>query len=1751
MPTILSDEDVFGAPLPPVRKGRQEGRGTDVALILREEYGATHNRLKAAKSPDERGRLQRDISALEAEMTRQGVTFQAPQAASTPPAAPPASGGIFLSDAEVFGNVMTDEGMTKGAMRKDRLGRVAGDLGRNALGLVDAAASLFSGTPAQIAGGIAGTSTFLAENAKQRLGLSPRDGGERALREGNRVLEAVQESNFGFGQYKPLTERGKETSEAISSALERPVEAAGNLGERIAGNEGRLAGELWTRSAMELIDPLVVGGAVAKGIGKRKKEQPPAGGRYNREAPPDAEAAAPDTIELPSGRVIRLTPKQPRPPHAPGTADRILEPFIQRETVEGYEPPALKELKARRRQAKDAFARDPAYADQLRNFAEEEARVRAQTAPIDLPPFARPHGGIDLPAPGGRPQTGPRTPRTGSRGAFEPPGLPPTRPRAVETGAPPALDSALTKIRAGRGFDLTAEERIATQAIRSKFGKPALLDEHGRPLKQGGASTLEMNALIAALGLGTALALQGYFDSEDAMTTLGGAAAAGAIGARSALGPLLKGGGYTLKTLERLPQNRTEFSRDQVLQQLARQDVSKAERDLVMRVMGEKETISANELVEGFRQEGKALELRPEETEEWADYGLGEIGRQANPYTREPAPFARTTLYQNPLLSDTSNHFGDPEYFAHTRSFDENGVRHVVEIQSDVAQKAKEISEGERKEAEAAVERFEELVRVADDVERVLRDKAATASDYLKALNAYEALIPPDILLDVKLRLGDRIWDRLGLVNDTDNFLDAVGRSAGRRAEYDTVYDQTKEFLARVGSRTGRLPFKEEFLTDREKYQRENGMVRGGMAEETARWRDQQERAKAAGAIYVEQAADALEDAFYYESRRATLHQAEARTKLASSVPPAIQPLLKTWYKRIIREELARAPGEPVRFATADTVAKVEGWPNRQENFDRSWGTRPPPGVQRPSDAERFSPEHQSIYDRYRGEIEKFLRSEFSAKPHTDLEGHTWLEVPAASNPSGPKKMLGKADLRTMATLAAASGAALAADFLSDDPHLGVDLAAALLAGAATRAKPATLAKAGAVAALVAYFSSDDNRARNAAFAAAVVGLGSYAASRNSVIARWAKDSLTAAEIVAGNLSAELRTMSPPLLRRFTKHERDLKVREHNAVKRISAAAEGLIRLPNTVRKAIDTALFIGDRARALAIVDGLRNAKLSAGLRDAFAYIDETGAELGSLNLMKRHEKGYFPRVVTDLDGLLDYLGKQGETGLKRKLEEATRAHLKATGSVLSDIEMSRVVNDYLQAAVRQKDTGGQSGFLKKRSIHEITQDLLPFYATAGDSLALYARSSSREIERAKFFGRDLRQHAETKGVNVEESVGALVLQEEKAGKMTSHQLRRLKDMLNARFGPGEHSPNFLVQAYKNTVYALLLGNIQSALVQVGEIAISAAVHGLVPTIRATANVLGAKAKWHLDDFGLINHLSEDLIIGARGPLRLGNHQLSTAKFLDWSLKWGSFSLADEFSKSVTLNAAAKKFEKLAKTPKGVLELQRLYGDYFGSDMPQLISDLREGKRAPLVGELLFRELSDTQVTSKLETPQGYLASPNGRALYTFKTFLDKQLNLVRERGFREIAKGDAASVRRGTAFLLRYSLALGLAGATIGQIQAWISGEDTEFSLSDIPENVFKAFGWGQYAVDRVRQGKGAEAAAAFLLPPHKLFDEIVDLPEELSKWYEGDEKADPRGMMYLPLVGKLIYKRFLGGAEKANAREERRRAREENAE
>lgn len=684
---------------------------------------------------------------------------------------------------------------------------------------------------------------------------------------------------------------------------------------------------------------------------------------------------------------------------------------------------------------------------------------------------------------------------------------------------------------------------------------------------------------------------------------------------------------------------------------------------------------------------------------------------------------------------------------------------------------------------------------------------------------------------------------------------------------------------------------------------------------------------------------------------------------------------------------------------------------------------------------------------------------------------------------------------------------------------------------------PELLAKAGVIgggAALASFLSGKDeegnsNAPKNAALTAAVIGLGMYAKSRSPAVRDLAESAGRGAEYGLGLVSTRVGNMSQALLHRMREHERGVLTATHDNLNAVAPFLERLAKVPDSAKEGLNAAILTNDNAAVLKAMGKLGDPELVREWKNVRGKLEELGRGLVSTGRLKELLPDYYPRVVNDLPGLLEALGTEQRSFLEKKLESARIAAMRESGRDLSPLEQSLIVNKVL----RSSPTSGRPGYLKNRVVGEITPELAKFYAPAEESLPLYVRAVSREIERAKFFGDDLVRDPEGGLANIDLSIGNVVNKARLDKKLTEPQVEELRSILQSRFGPGERASSGPIQLMKNLTNVGLLGNVTSALVQGGDVAIAVAQQGFLPTVKALQQIVtNDPAKITMKDLGLINHITEEVTGGPRNAMKLGGMTFSSAKFLDKVFKYSGFTAIDQLGKSAAMNAAANRFRRLSQTEKGREVIERKYGEAYGEDFPALVKDLQSGTLTENVKGLLFSELSNIQPITKLEVPQAYLDHPNGRAVYMLKTYMLKQADIIRREGVQEIKAGN---VTRGTQNILRYAVALGLAGATTDYIKNWILGrENNEIDSASVVENMFKTFGWSQYVTDQARKGKPIQAIGGTVLPPYKMWDELIS--------------RDPKAINYLPFFGRIIYAREMGGSEKADKAAAKRKEKEE---
>jgi len=598
---------------------------------------------------------------------------------------------------------------------------------------------------------------------------------------------------------------------------------------------------------------------------------------------------------------------------------------------------------------------------------------------------------------------------------------------------------------------------------------------------------------------------------------------------------------------------------------------------------------------------------------------------------------------------------------------------------------------------------------------------------------------------------------------------------------------------------------------------------------------------------------------------------------------------------------------------------------------------------------------------------------------------------------------------------------------------------------------------------------------------------------------------------VAGITSTNIGNISLPILHKAISFEKNLLKNTHTNIAKVDTFLSGLNKdVTPKVLALANNFIYNNKTDQFYKLADTINRPDLKQGYKQVREVLDGLGSELVRIGRLKELRPDYFPRVVKDIEGLKNHMGTEVSTRLDKALKEARQEALR-TGRTFDIMDESNLVNKFLK---NNNHTKSKPGYLKNRTIDELTVDLEKFYATPTEALHTYIRNATNEIEAAEFFGTGAIRD-ETGRLNVEKSIGAVVQNQRLEGKVTGKQIIELEELLKSRFGPGNMAAGSTQQFIKNIANAGLLGNVVSAMSQGGDLIMSGYLNGMGSTFQA----LMSKQKVNMRTFGLADHISEEFV----GTLK-------SAKVLNQLFKISQFSRIDELGKNTILNSALISAEKQVKTKSGEANFAKKWEARFGDDYPQLVKDLQDGKVTDLTELLAFSVLSKIQPITKLEMPQAYLDHPQGRILYMLKSFMLKQMDLVRNDAIKKMRT--PGEFKEGLSNLMRLTLFYGLSGGTTAAVKDYIlNGFENEDSIediaSDIPINALKTLGFSQYVMDDLKRGAFGSAAGRIVVPPYKMFEEVTT--NVVSQFDEDEDNRKYSSLKYLPIVGRIWYNTF----------------------
>lgn len=633
---------------------------------------------------------------------------------------------------------------------------------------------------------------------------------------------------------------------------------------------------------------------------------------------------------------------------------------------------------------------------------------------------------------------------------------------------------------------------------------------------------------------------------------------------------------------------------------------------------------------------------------------------------------------------------------------------------------------------------------------------------------------------------------------------------------------------------------------------------------------------------------------------------------------------------------------------------------------------------------------------------------------------------------------------------------------------------------------------------------------------------------------------------IVGVLSSELAAIDPSLKRALRKFEIDTRRQIAKDLK----AVEGFLLKKRDMKKASMADYLAYDYAQKNGDVMRMSDLNRKYGMqqdyyaaRNALNAIhkraQDVGFDIGYL-------MDYFPRSIKDEKGFNEFMRSQGEWS---QLQAAIDDKSKALGRELSIPEQNQVINSFIRGYERNRITLSETPNMKKRLIDRLTVAMNQFYYDSDTSLINYFHRVNEAIEGRRFFGKSAEKSSKNiNEYNPDDSIGAYAGDLLRLGKITLDQEIRLKELLQARFGM-KATPAWL-GFYKTFGYMTTIGNPISAITQLEDIGILAYESSIRDAAVAAGKSLAGKSEITMDDLGFDSILEE-----MRDGTKFG-------KALDTVTKTVGFNAMDRFGKRALVNAKVSQLRRQARKfmkvrPDGQVEFVKgkqkdfvnFLKDALGEDTDTIletIRDLADGKKTDNVLFLAAWELLEIQPMALSEVPPAYLTNPNGRIMYTLKTFTVKRLDVWRNRVVNQIAKPGLDNKVRGVKNLVSMAVFLGLAGASRDSLIDFILGRP--FDLRDKAiDNLFKMFGFSRYILWRARMdGLGTALIQQTVLFPLLGADELYK--DIASGRMARKEYGDLAILQRIPLGGKLYYWWLGGGAEKAE--EQRRKLLKKNA-
>ena len=612
-------------------------------------------------------------------------------------------------------------------------------------------------------------------------------------------------------------------------------------------------------------------------------------------------------------------------------------------------------------------------------------------------------------------------------------------------------------------------------------------------------------------------------------------------------------------------------------------------------------------------------------------------------------------------------------------------------------------------------------------------------------------------------------------------------------------------------------------------------------------------------------------------------------------------------------------------------------------------------------------------------------------------------------------------------------------------------------------------------------------------------------------------------------LSTRLRVLAPELKRAIRRFQSNVDINTSKDLK----VAENFMKQTDKLRRknkqdyaVLDLAMKNSDLKKAQEILDkydmGSEFVKVRNMLDNIYVRAEMVGYEPNYLS-------NYFPRKIKDSDGLMGYLEASDSWGV---IQSNIKSKEKELGRRLEKDERLKLINNLIRGF------GGRLGIqrpanLKEREIEYLDSELNEFYFDSNTALHKYIVQMNEAIEIKRFFGKGM--GPEDPNIQVDNNViGEYVDTLLEQGVIKSTQQDELINLLRLRFAQGPMDPR--MAKMRNSSYLFTMGQLSSAVTQIGDMAWSIYNAGLLQTTKALGKSVIGKSTVTRKDIG-IEKIAQEFTETDKA------HKALDTVFTLTGLKY-----IDSLGKESLINSTIARYQKQARKGKFSSKLQeRLEEAFDKKELPKVIADLKSNEITDDIKYLAHYVLSDFQPVSLTEMPEFYLKAPNGRIMYMLKTYTMKQFDIIRNEAFKKMKEGKTVKEKaEGIRRLIYLASVLMLTGISADKIKNYMYNREQEFDEM-VGDNLLKLFGLQKYLlwVQRRYRNLGWTTIKA-LVPPVGVFNPVFEaFMRDLYKAEKSIRKnekleipEDLESVKNIPIFGRLYYNYF-GNGEKFHAK------------